>query len=231
MIEFSALMSQFGVSNEKVVSSLFQIMHRDRENIGERVTVASASSLLFTLAGKGEPKDHLQSIFDACDLEFDHELHRHEVQSTLLSLLHMREELLVQRTAEDSQKFMFAVPVKTAEPEDLIELQSRRAKRFQMLKNRAEKYESCETMEELLQREAETLTDNVFQEAYISDDKSPAGQISKGTVITEEEFDAWANGKPTKTSKDFFRLFSAFKNYESAMPGGGAHVVNNAKKD
>ena len=181
--------------------------------------MASASSLLFTLSGQGSPEQHLRSIFDACDLEFDGQLHRHEVKQTVLSLLRMREQLLVARTEEDSPMVMFAVPVRRKEPHDLIELQRRRQKRFELLKKRGlELYGSCKTMAELLDTEAELLTNAVFREADIGDDHSPAGQESQGKVISQAEFNAWASGKPTKTSKEFFKLFDAFKGYTSALP-------------
>ena len=220
--EFSELMGQFGVSNEQVISSLFQIMRPSTEN--QRVHVSSASTLLFTLAGKGSPDEHLKSIFDACDLEFDGKLHRYEVKQTLLSLLRMREELLIARTELDSPMVMFALPAKREEPVDIEELEFRKQKRFKFLKNRSDAlYGTCESTDAILELEAEQLTKNVFKEAYISADNSPPGQDSVAEVISQEEFNAWAsNSPPSKTSKEFFRLFDAFKSFSSNMQAGVA---------
>ena len=214
--QFALLMGKFGVNNDQVVASLFRLMHPEEDN---KVNVQSVSSMLFTLAGKGTPAEHIQAIFDAIDIEFDGKLHRHEVSQTMVSLLRMREALLVQRTEDDSQMILFAVPTKLQTSEDEITGKTRREKRLKLLKNRNhDLYEDAQSIEQVLQVEAEHLTTAIFREAYIGADNSPKGQESTAQIISQEEFNAWAQSKPTATSKEFFRLFSAFKGYHSSAP-------------
>jgi Ca2+-binding EF-hand superfamily protein len=196
-IEFRTLFESFGVKDAEVADMLFE---EADVNFDGEVTVYELVNLMVLLNGSGSKFDRLTSIFQAIDLNNDGEISLAELDRTTLSLINLRESLLVWRTENAGSLNPSSQPKARYDETETREVTAaRRAQRAKFLKAQNTAFANLNTHQELIEAEAHTLARSIFEHADLNHDQS----------LTLPEFLTWAEHATTK-EKEFFRLFKAF---------------------